>query len=161
MDESRIKIFKSMFDLAKQDPLEVNILPKLNDNIQILEFTINIPHKKLLSLSEDKQEQLYLKVLENSLKDIPHENEIHYFEKSRDNTLHLHGKVDLVGKHYIEGVVQTFSKQALKTIDGRLRYDSYGYYPMFMRYRSPSVCAQYTTDLERKIYWDQYISKNN
>lgn len=159
MEPDRIKFFKSMFDLAKQDPLEVTLHSKLNKDIKLLEYTINIPHKRLELLNEEKQRDLYIKVLSKSLKEISHENEIHYFEKCKDGNYHLHGKIDVKGDHYIEGVVQTFAKQCIKAIDGRLKYDRYGYYPSFMRYRSPCVCVQYTTDLERKLHWDQYISK--
>lgn len=157
MDEFQILNFKRLFDLVKQDPLEVTLPSK----IQLLEFTLNIPHKKLAKLTAEQQKSKYADILEKSLKGIDYSDLVHYYETCKDGKYHLHGKVNLLGKFYIEGVVNTFSKQAVKNIDGRMQFDKYGYYPNFYRYRSPCVCAQYTDELERELHWQQYISKNN
>lgn len=158
MNPDQERYFKSMFSI-NMDSFEV-ITPNCKTKIQILEYTVNIDHKRMKNLSDLDQQAKLLEVTRKGLKDIPHKEEVYYFEPCKDKVWHIHGKVTLEGNFYVEGVVQTFAKQVLRAIDGRLKYDKYGYYPSLQRYRSPTVCVQYTQDLERKLYWDQYITKS-
>lgn len=156
--------FANLFNLDPKDlnSLEDNILLNKKSNEvrkQILEYTFDLPHKKLVKLSELNQQKRYLEVVSNSVKEIPHEEHVHYFEKCKDGVLHIHGKITLKGLFYIEGCIQSFVKNALKQIDGRLQYRSTDYYPNLYRYRSPLMCVQYTDDPVRVLHWDQYITK--
>lgn len=155
-----IEHFKSMFNLPQEDSLEVNILPKKTSD-QILEFTINLPPNKVKDLDQKGVMDKYNIVLEAAIAGLPAiAPPISYFEFSPNGKIHLHGALELTGTYYEEGVIETFCKQALAKIDKRLSYSKYKYYFIYERYKSPSVCAQITESPERRLYWQQYISKD-
>lgn len=152
----------NLFDI-QTDSFEENILNEKDTKPNkrfILEFTINLPHDKMRRLSRDKQQERLERTMRAGIRDLPTNGEpVHYLELCRDGVLHLHGKVDLKGKYYIEGVVKSFVQNALKSYDGRLKVRENEYYHYLERYRSPMVCVQHTDDPDRIIYWQQYITK--
>lgn len=135
-----------------KDSLEENIL---------IEYTINVKHEKLKGKTDIEQAEIYNKIIKSALRNINSVNELHYLEKCKDGIYHVHGKFQVIGRYIIEGVLNQFVRDALKQIDGRLKtkWDEC-YYPRYYRYRSPSLCVQYSDTLERKLYWDQYITKD-
>lgn len=151
-----------------QIPLAVSLYAKDHDKYKdsILEFTFNYPRgiKKFAELSRENQMRIYLHLLqrvEESMQECLGDM-IYYFEECQDKTLHIHGRFRIKeGNWYIEGIIQTFVKNALKFIDGRLKYAKGGYYHHLFRYRSACMCVQYTNEFERTKYWEQYIRKNN
>lgn len=146
-----------MFDLAKQDPLEATYASSNN----ILEFTYNYPrsNKKFGKLDKEAQKLLYMSLLKKVLEKLTfkHEDPVVRFEECESGDVHMHGYLKIKGNYYLEGIVQEFARQTLKSIDGRLRYESGEFYHTFCRYRSPCVCCQVT---ERISDWEKYINKN-
>ncbi len=132
----------------------------------IIEFTFNYPRgiKKFAEKTSEEQMKIYLNLIEEVEKSMAEclGDLVHYFEYCKDGTVHMHGRFKVKeGRWYIEGIIQTFVKNALKFIDGRLKYAKGGYYPQLFRYRSACLCVQFTDEFERTKYWEQYIRKNN
>ena len=132
----------------------------------IVEFTFNYPRgiKKFAEKTSEEQMKIYLNLVKEVEKSMAEclGDLVYYFEFCQDKTVHMHGRFKIKqGNWYIEGIIQTFVKNALKFIDGRLKYARGNYYHHLFRYRSPCVCVQYTDEFERRKYWEQYIRKNN
>lgn len=135
------------------------------DSETILEFTIDIPHGKMLRLSQEKQEAKLLLAVRSGLEYAGFPDVFtHYFERCGDGIIHIHGCIDFKPLYlgHTKGVIESFARGILKSIDGRLqlRPDDY-YYPYYERYRSPLMCIQFTDDAERIVTWKQYITKYN
>ena len=149
-------------------PLAVSLYAKDHDKYKdsILEFTFNYPRgiKNFGSKTASEQRQIYLQLLqrvEESMQECLGDM-IYYFEECQDKTQHIHGRFRIKeGNWYIEGIIESFVKSALKNIDGRLKYARGNYYLPLYRYRSACMCVQYTNEFERTKYWEQYIRKNN
>lgn len=165
LDNSQILRFKSLFDMQsdfpKENPYAGNILPKQS----ILEFTFNLPRSKLKGKTQEQQELLLTSIQNEASKGLEGfiESPVHYFERCRDGYMHMHGRFLIKrGVNFaIEGLIQSFVKNALRRIDGRLHWRDSDYYRYLSRYRSPCMCIQYTDELERTLHWEQYIRKNN
>lgn len=146
-----------------ENPLEVSILNEQDTTHSyecILEFTFNLPHAKMVRLSQDKQEQRLITTMRAGIAGESCFGEpVYYFEKCRDGVVHMHGSIPLKGRVFIAGLIQQFCRQALRSIDGRLLYKEMNYYPHLERYRSPLMCVQFTDDASRISHWKQYITK--
>lgn len=144
--------------VPKSFSLEETTHDKLYDG-GILEFTLDLPHAKMLNLSPIKQEAKLEDIALRALQPFQYTDRVIIFEKCKDGVLHLHGSVKIRSRVYIAGMVQEFVKIALKCIDGRLQYRPQNYYPNLYRYRSPLMCVQWTDEPERIAHWAQYIRK--
>lgn len=163
MDDSQILRFKQMFNYPEDNSFSS---PSTTKNItHIVEYTINCPRnvKRFKDKSSEDQMHIYEGIISHISEQMKEclEDELHYFEKCRDGTVHVHGRYNVKpGLFFIEGIIQDFVKNALKKIDGRLKYSTGAYFHYMNRYRSPTMCVQYTDDVERILHWDQYIRKN-
>lgn len=154
---------KNMWEAMLNSPKENSFAVSYSTNVEILEYTINHPRKAKGFAGMDREGQM--QVYENLIKDLGLDeylgDELHYFEFCKDGTVHMHGRYIMRKARYTrEGIVEEFATRILKKIDGRLKYRSGNYYAHLERYRSPSLCIQFTDDFERIMYWDQYMSKN-
>lgn len=162
MDSSGILHFRSMFDLVKQDPYEVNMTQNNIIDIIMIEYTISINHTQLSKLTKDQQIDKYEKLIQAGLNALNNhfKNEVHYYEQTADKVFHVHGKFDINRHVIIEGVIKTFVKAILQTKDKRLTMrENECWYQRLLRYRSPLICCQYSDTMERHLHWEQYIQK--
>lgn len=135
---------------------------ELNIDDSIIEFTVNAPPNK------DYTEKQYNNLIDKLKLLIPEKCPLdksslnYYLEKCKSGKIHLHGMIKLKKERfYIEGVLQEFVKMLLSSIDKRLNMNfDKNYYSTLSRYRTPTVCVQYTDNPERIAYWGQYITKD-
>lgn len=127
----------------------------------ILEFTVNTPANK--NYSEDQ----YRKIINKLISSIPERCPLdsasltYYLEKCKSKKVHLHGFIRLKKENfYIEGVLQEFVKLLISAVDKRYSVNFWeNYYSTLCRYRTPTICVQYTDEAERIAYWGNYITK--
>lgn len=127
----------------------------------IIEFTINCPENK--NYTEEKYKDVIKKVLSSLPEDYPLVKEPQFFiEKCKSGKLHLHGMFPCKDQNfYVEGLVSDISKFIIQAIDKRMRHNfDANYYRLFKRYRTPTVCVQYSDELPRLLHWEEYIRKD-
>lgn len=126
----------------------------------IIEYTINCPVNK--TYDKKKYADIMSKVIKAFPQGFPVDKDTDfYFEKCESGKLHMHGMFRCKKQFYvIDGLVSDISKYILQAIDKRLSHNfDKNYYPNFYRYRTPTICVQYTDDPLRVLHWEQYIKK--
>lgn len=132
----------------------------------LIEFTINCPPSK--TMTEEKYNKIICKfraALQHrpGLTDVLEKQTIrYYFETCKSGKLHLHGCIEVKDHFYvIQGLVKVTTECLLSAIDKRLSLNwENNYYQNFKRYRSPTICLQYSCDPERITQWNTYMLKS-
>lgn len=132
-----------------------------------IEFTLNYPRTKRFENYIDlEQKRLYFRIFNNlkAYKDI--ESTIGYeyfFETCKSGDVHMHGYLHIRSCNHIPIVeVKNFAKMWLHHLPrSHSDYNPRCLFPDYWRYRSPSICVQYTAghNTKRIKEWNDYIKK--
>jgi len=125
-----------------------------------LAITLNHPQTKLfLSMTSDKQKQLYGKIW-NCIRVTfgMHCEHKYVYEFTQKGQVHLHGYVKMPSvNYYIAGAISDIVKKYLQLLPKRFSmFNTQHYYPEYERYRCPSICVQHFTDITE---WAMYMNK--
>lgn len=162
MNASELALANNLFDIVDSSSLGV-IIPLSS----IVELTLNHPRTaKFKKLTKDLQIQLYIHLFEFIIAKTPGVKDSQYtFEECKSGFIHLHGYlyIEHTRSGSMEGLVLDIVRNFFTRMPKRysvMRMDQF--YPLFCRYRSPMILAQYRdgSDSTRLETWKSYITKD-